>query len=381
MPGEFRAQEGLKAVIAGTGVVRDRLASVMASEGAARPMIVCGSNIARSPVLAAVIDALGATPTVFDGSLPHTPIETVDAGTAVARKAGADAFIAVGGSSAIDCAKGIARLVATGVESTADLEPIALGHLGSAAYATTGVTPVPLVTITTTLSFAEFLPFWGARHADRGRKLAYGDGRAFDRTIFLDGELAAHTPGGLWAETGVKGLDDALSAYCRGNDDEPFADPVLARAIGDLDEWLPKSLGEGKIDERQRVLNATWMTKQPLPRIGTSRRAWFSTAARHSLGSVLQIGHGAASCIALPVGVRFHAADMATREGQLAEAIGWPTLASGLDHLLDRLPVPRHLRALGHDASALDEVAEQMVHESPDLGSVADVRRVCEQFV
>ena len=91
---EFRPQDGLKAVIAGVGVVHERLAAVLEAEGTARPMIVCGSNVAKSAVL--------------------------------------DAVIAVGGSSAIDCAKGVARLVASGVETTAGLEPIALGHLGSA---------------------------------------------------------------------------------------------------------------------------------------------------------------------------------------------------------------------------------------------------------
>jgi maleylacetate reductase len=178
----------------------------------------------------------------------------------------------------------------------------------------------------------------------------------------------------------VKGLDDALSAYCRSDGDEPFTDPVLARAIGDLDEWLPQSLGQGKIEERQRIFTATWMTKEPLPRLSTARRAWFSTAARHALGSVLQIGHGAASCIALPVGVRFHATETAGRQAQLAGALGWPSIAEGVDALLGRLAVPRRLGELGHDGTALEEVAEQMVHESPDLGSVADVRRVCEQF-
>jgi len=354
---------------------------VLEAEGTAHPMIVCGSNVAKSPVLDAVIAALGTTPAVFDGSRPHTPIETVDEGAALARHAGADAVIAVGGSSAIDCAKGVARLVASGVERTANLEPIALGHLGSAGSADGAARPMPLLTVTTTLSFAEFLPFWGARHADLGRKLAYRDGRAFDRTIFLDGAIAAHTPDDVWAETGVKGLDDALSAYCRSDGDEPFLDPVLTAAIGDLNEWLPRSLGRDKIDERQRVLNATWMTKEPLPRLSSSAGPWFSTAARHSLGSVLQIGHGAASCIGLPVGVRFHQKTTGARQQQLASALGWPSLSEGLDALLTRLAVPRRLSALGFDGTALDEVAEQIVHEAPQLGSVADVRALCDQML
>ena len=45
--------------------------------------------------------------------------------------------------------------------------------------------------VTTTLSFAEFLPFWGVRRG--GRKTAYPDYGRVMRTVFLDGAVA-HTP-------------------------------------------------------------------------------------------------------------------------------------------------------------------------------------------
>src|SRR5204863_8471884 len=83
------------------------------------------------------------------------------------------------------------------------------------------------------LPFAGSLPFWGARPADTARKVPYSDRNCVDRTVFLDGEIAVHTPGSIWDETAVKALDDAIAAFCRG-DGEPFSDPILLSAVRQL---------------------------------------------------------------------------------------------------------------------------------------------------
>ena len=84
---------------------------------------------------------------------------------------------------------------------------------------------LPFISVTTTLSFAEFLPFWGARHAALGRKLPYADDGAVIRTVFLDGSVAEHTPDEVWAETGVKALDDTIAAFCRVGEADPVSRP------------------------------------------------------------------------------------------------------------------------------------------------------------
>src|SRR4051794_17171795 len=122
---DFRPQESLKAVVAGRGAVEQRLAAVLEAEGVRRPLIVCGSNLATSPAMDTVAAALkehGFEPLVYAGSRPHTPLESVDAGAVAAREGGADGFIALGGSSAIDCAKGVAVLTFTGKASVKDLQ-------------------------------------------------------------------------------------------------------------------------------------------------------------------------------------------------------------------------------------------------------------------
>jgi alcohol dehydrogenase class IV len=379
---------GLRAVVSGIGAMRDRLPSTLTDQGVERPMIVCGERVSESPLLDLVLAALGDvwSAPVFDGSRPHTPAETVGEGAHAARTNEADALIAVGGSSAVDCAKGIAVLMATGHHDVSELAPAEYGKLGQRRRndgAGTDRRPIPVICITTTLSFAEFLPFWGARDAVAQRKRPYMEDGHVVRTVFLDGEVAGYTPGDVWCETGVKALDDALMSYCRAPGPEPFVDPVLVSAIGALGTLLPRSRDQDRHAERQHVLTAVWMTKFPLPRLaGGPRGGWFSTTARHSLGAVLELPHGVGSCVALGPGLRYHAEDTGMRQDALARALSWsgPSLSEGVAGLLAALEVPTSLRAAGGDASRLDEVVAAMVDEAPWLGSPEALRAACEEM-
>lgn len=397
---EYRGNEPLRAVVSGLGGVRERLAAHLVEQDVTRPMIVCGESVSRSPVLALVQEALGDVwpASVFDGSRPHTPAETVAAGATAARAAGADALIAVGGGSTMDCARGIAVLLGTGLDEVSQLAPAEYGKLGQRAPDTAGAgrEPMPVACVSTALSFAEFLPFWGSRHADVARKRPYMEDGHVSRTVFLDGEVAAHTPSTVWCETGVKALDDALMSYCRAPDSEPFADPVLVSAIGAIGTLLPRSRAEGTLVERQHVLTAVWMTKFNLPRLVSRAGAgvgggWFSTTARHSLGAVLEVPHGVGSCVALLPGIRYHEADTGARQMALKRAVSWgdnvtySSLYEAVAALLARLHVPTHLRDIGLDIgiddSRLDDVVAAMVDEAPWLGTADRLKAACQEML
>ncbi len=380
----FRELPGLRAVISGLGCVRQRLAPEFAALAKKRPLIVCGAQLAKSPVLSEVKRALGRPAAVFDGSRPHTPVETVDRGAAAARAAGADALLAVGGSSAVDCAKGIAVLLASGHERVEELTPLSWSRLFERPAEAHD--PFPVLVVSTTLSFAEFLPFWGVRRSEARRKIPYGDLGCVERTIFLDGEIAAQTPDQVWLETGVKALDDAFSAYCRGSGSEPFLDPILREAIAGLVERLPDSRGGGSAGIRQQILIDCWMTKFMLPRLRPlALPDWFSTAARHAIGAVCEAPHGAASCVALPEALRFHADQTRVRQAELAAVLGWDTagtapLAAGLERLLTELGTPRRLSDLGIDRAAVPEIVAAMLAESPRLGSESEIEAACQRM-
>lgn len=390
----FQALPGPRAVISGQGCVEERLADELARQRIARPLVVCGAQVATSPTLETVLKAAGSVGGLFTGSRPHTPAETVDACAAMARGIRADGFIAVGGSAAVDCAKGAAVLHALGAPRVAALAPLSFQNLFDGRPS--GRASIPLLAVTTTLSFAEFLPFWGARDAMARRKRPYSDQDCVARTVFLDGELASRTPDRVWCETGIKALDDAISAYCRVSGPEPFLDPLLEPAIRTLALDLPRSrtfAPESSRDRprvaavRQRLLVACWMTKTMLPVLSPARLgAWLSTALRHSLGAVCEVAHGAASCVALPEALRFHADATRDRQSALAQAIGWPNdgdvpLAPGLAALLEALALPTRLRDLGVGPESIPEIVRAVGEEAPGLGDDAQIRAACARLV
>ena len=380
---EFRSQQSLRATISGLGAVEARLGGVLGAHGAARPMLVCGSNVRRSESFSRVLGALGADPVLFDGVRPHTPVEAVQEGARLAGREDVDALVVVGGSSAVDCGKGIARLVVSGADEVAELTPLDFGRFDMTGHVRPDA--LPFITATTTLSFAEFLPFWGARDASQGRKLPYADDGAVLRTVFLDGLIAEHTPDGVWAETGIKALDDTIAAFCRVGDTDPFRDAVDVSALSALCQWLPKSLGPGRAAERQHVFTAVWMTKFGLPRLAPPVLGpWFSTAARHALGATYELAHGIGSCVALPVALRMHSEATYDRQCQLAEALGWPAgdppLEPGLAALLDSLAVPRSLGEAGIGMGGLDAVVDRILEEAPQLGAREELRRLCQEL-
>jgi alcohol dehydrogenase class IV len=382
----FRVERGLRAVVCGLGAVRGRLASELDAQHIRRPMIVCGANVARSPVLEIVGGALGRGAILYDGSRAHTPSETVDDGAALARANDVDGLIAVGGSSAVDCAKGIAVLLGTGTATVAHLTPATFGRLAEPSDATP-LRRVGVVMVTTTLSFAEFLPFWGVRHGDTARKVPYTDGNCVDRTVFLDGEIAIHTPEHIWNETAVKALDDSIAAFCRSNG-EPFSDPILVSATRRLTETPTRTSATDRAERRQHELVATWMTKTALPRLDAPRvGGWFSTAARHALGAVFELPHGVGSCIALPHALEYHADATGARQAELAAALGWATgvagapLGAGLAQWLAALAVPTRLRDVGIDRASLDAIVDRMLHESPSLGPRDRLRAACDAMI
>jgi alcohol dehydrogenase len=94
-----------------------RLGEVVRGLGAVRVLLVTDPGLEKTghPQRAerAMVEA-GLTVTTFDGVKENPTEKEVIAGVAVAREAGIDCIVAVGGGSSMDCAKGINFLLTNG---------------------------------------------------------------------------------------------------------------------------------------------------------------------------------------------------------------------------------------------------------------------------
>lgn len=388
MISSYRFDAGLRGIVQGIGCVRERLADELIAQGVQRPMIVCGAFVKESPAFDIVYDAveqaIGESPLVFAKSRPHSPSDAIEEGARIADTDRVDAIVAVGGSSAIDSAKGIAVLLATGTDRVSGLTPAAPGALSAPNLAAAGNSSIPLFTATTTLSYAEFYPFWGTRRSDTGAKAGYGDHGVVSRTVFLDGEIAASTPDNVWFETAIKSFDDALLLYLRSGGNEPFLDPLLTSGMRGVLDHLPSSL-MGAAAERQHVLTAMALTKYGAPRLQPGFQSdWFARAVRYALGSRYDLPHGVGTCIALTQGLRLHRATTEARQASLVDALGLRSdatdrrepidvLVDTFGALLDTLGLPRSLDEFDLSDRQVDIVIDDITRSMPGLGDRATI--------
>ena len=156
--------------------------------GITKPLIVTDAGVKAAGVLQKALDALpGMTVAVFDQT-PSNPTEAaVRAAVAVYHASGCDGLIAVGGGSAIDCAKGVA-IAAT---HEGPLTTYATIEGGSAK-----ITPraAPLIAVPTTSGTGSEVARGAIIILDDHRKLGFHSWHIVPKAAICDPELTLGLP-------------------------------------------------------------------------------------------------------------------------------------------------------------------------------------------
>ena len=175
--------------------------------GISRPMIVTDAGVKAAGVLQKALDALpGMRVAVFDQT-PSNPTEAaVRAAAEVYKMQGCDGLIAVGGGSAIDCAKGVA---------------IAATHEGPlTVYATIeGGSPritdrvAPIIAVPTTSGTGSEVARGAIIIVDDHRKLGFHSWFLVPKTAICDPELTLGLPPHLTAATGMDAIAHCMETF------------------------------------------------------------------------------------------------------------------------------------------------------------------------
>ena len=340
----------------------DDLPSVVDGLGASRAMITCGPTILSAcDVVPRVQEALGSRYVgTYSGVAPHSPVETVEAGAAMAQETQPDVFISVGGGSTHDTTKAIAVLLGEG----GDIRDYAI-IFEPPDKITVPPTPspkVPIISVPTTMGCAEFSRGGGGvTDLQQGRKLSIAGDGVTHRTVVIDGQALATTPLRILVSTAIGQLRIAIeTVYSTGHN--PIGDGMALHAIRLLFQNLP-NCKDGDIDTLLATKTACAMAS-----LGSFGGLGLNTATCHHVGGLYDVPHGEANAILLPHSMRYNLDACADRQSLIAEAIGVASstmtdeeaglaAADAVDELCVELGLPRTLREVGVPEDGLEYIA------------------------
>ncbi|MGF7161004.1 alcohol dehydrogenase [Rhodoligotrophos appendicifer] len=355
----------------------DALADEVSKLGCTRVMVTAGRNTRQTQLFQKVMKALGdLVVTVFEEVVEHSSTVAVTKGAAIARAEKIDGFVAVGGGSSSDTAKGIAIMVAEGGK----IEDHASSFVPPDKFYPTELhqPKLPVIAVPTTASAAEVTPGLGIR-AEDGRKLLFWDVKLACRLIVLDPQANIEVPASLMAATAMNGFAHcAEGLYSRMRN--PISEGLALQGIRILSEAIPAMVKDpASVDHRAGVLAGAHISGMVI----SNARVGIHHAVCHCLGALGGLGHGVSNSIMLPHALAYNLDVANSQLARMADAMGadirnlTPEQAAtcaieAVRELQSASKVPTRLRDTGLDKALLPAIAE---HTLSDRGMFFNPRR------
>jgi maleylacetate reductase len=342
--------------------------------GAKKVFITTSKSVAQSALLASAIDGLGELHAgTYAGITAHSPRPCVVEGAAMARAAGADLIVAVGGGSVIDATKTILIALWQNVTTVDELDAYRAGKpKEGAAPPSEAIRPpvdaIRMIAVPTTLSAAEFNAFAGISDPRKGIKESFGHRLIVPRVIVLDPAATLATPMDLMLSTGLKAVDHAVERLC-SQQAHPFVLGTATEALKLLARALPAhKANPDDMATRLDLQFGMWLS------IGAGTSG-VGVGASHGIGHVLgaacHVPHGHTSCVMLPSVLRWNLPANAERQKRVGEAFGKPDAAAGdlVEGLVKSLGLPGRLSEVGVGRDRFREIAEKSMHDRAVLNN------------
>jgi 4-hydroxybutyrate dehydrogenase len=346
--------------------------------GITRPLIVTDAGVKAAGILQKALDALGDLPAAVFDQTPSNPTEAaVRAAADIYRSHGCDGLIAVGGGSAIDCAKGVA-IAATHEGPLTHYATIE----GGSARITERV--APLIAVPTTSGTGSEVARGAILIVDDHRKLGFHSWHLVPKTAICDPELTLGLPARLTAATGMDAVAHCMETFMAAAFNPP-ADGIALDGLWRAWSHIERATAQGSdVQARTQLMSASMQGAMAFQKgLGCVH------SLSHSLGGVdPRLHHGTLNALFLPAVIAFNAeADSVKQEQRLqrmAHAMGVASASDVGDAIKDmnaRLGLPRGLAEVGVKEEMFDHIiagalADHCHKTNPRLASADDYRRM-----
>ncbi len=349
--------------------------------GMTRPLIVTDAGVKAAGILQKALDALGGMPCAVFDQTPSNPTEAaVRAATDIYHRQQCDGLIAVGGGSAIDCAKGVA---------------IAATHEGPLAYYATieGGSPritdrvAPLIAVPTTSGTGSEVARGAILIVDDHRKLGFHSWHLVPKTAICDPELTLGLPPRLTAATGMDAIAHCMETFMAA----AFNPPADGIALDGLERaWvhIERATTRGSdVEARTQLMSASMQGSMAFQKgLGCVH------SLSHSLGGVdPRLHHGTLNAMFLPAVIAFNASAESVQKDKrlqrMAHAMGLSTasdIGAAVKDMNARLGLPTGLAAMGVTEDQFDRIitgalADHCHKTNPRTATADDYRQMLMQ--
>ena len=349
--------------------------------GITRPLVVTDAGVKAAGILQKALDMLpGMNVAVFDQT-PSNPTEAaVLAASALYKASGCDGLIAVGGGSAIDCAKGVA------IAATHD-EPLTSYATIEGGSAKITDRAAPLIAVPTTSGTGSEVARGAIIIVNDHRKLGFHSWHIVPKAAICDPELTLGLPARLTAATGMDAIAHCMETFMSA----AFNPPADGIALDGLERgWA--HIERATRDGSDREARFNLMSASMQGAMAFQKGLGCVHSLSHSLGGVdPRLHHGTLNAMFLPAVVAFNASAESMQKNKrlerMARVMGLASgsdIASALRDMNKRLELPSGLSQMNVSANAFEKIIHGALLDhchktNPRLATSEDYTQILEQ--
>jgi alcohol dehydrogenase class IV len=298
--------------IEGPGSI-NRIPELLRELKSKKPLLVTDNCLVKAGIVqrtADVLNSAGIPHVLFSDVEPNPSVNTVNAIQRRYLDEGCDGFIALGGGSPMDAAKGAAARVLRPQKSVNQMAGL-LKVLGKIP---------PFIAIPTTAGTGSETTMAAlVTDTETHHKYAIMDLSLIPRYAILDSELTVGLPPAITATTGIDALTHAVESFLcwtyRTKESTRFALEAVQLIFNNLEKVFDKG---GNIEARQAMLLASYKAGFAFTRAGVGN----IHAIAHTLGGLYNTPHGLANAIILPRVLEDYGKPVHKKLARLAETAG-----------------------------------------------------------